>query len=151
MMEFMYLPFTRMPGESYHRGNWCLLCLCDVCPGLTNSLLFADVGRSEQHNKIMFPAMHDYTFVKRVFVTIMSECIATNHLTFNPLISSNYISDPKILISLGSLFLTRCLILLLTKCEEIRQFISQRFFFSLVHYPDFVFVVLFCLLERLES
>ena len=35
MAEFMYLVFTRMPGESYRRRlRSLLLCLCDVFPAL---------------------------------------------------------------------------------------------------------------------
>ena len=38
LVEFMYLVFTRMPGESYHRHlGSLLLCLCDVFQVLTNS------------------------------------------------------------------------------------------------------------------
>ena len=39
-MEFMYLVFTRMPGESYRRRVMSLLlCLCDVFRALINSLV----------------------------------------------------------------------------------------------------------------
>ena len=38
--EFMYLVFTRMPGESYRKGlRSLLLCLCDVFRALINSLV----------------------------------------------------------------------------------------------------------------
>ena len=40
LMEFMYLVFTRMPGESYcRRLRSLLLCLCDVFRTLINSLI----------------------------------------------------------------------------------------------------------------
>ena len=40
LVEFMYLVFTCMPGESYGRQlRSLLLCLCDVFQGLTNSLV----------------------------------------------------------------------------------------------------------------
>ena len=39
MVEFMYLVFTRMPGESYRRRSRFLLCLCDVFRALINSLV----------------------------------------------------------------------------------------------------------------
>ena len=40
LVEFMYLVFTRMPGESYRRRLWSLLlCLCDVFRALINSLV----------------------------------------------------------------------------------------------------------------
>ena len=39
LVEFMYLVFTRMPGESYRRRlQSLLLCLRDVFPAVTNSL-----------------------------------------------------------------------------------------------------------------
>ena len=39
VVEFMYLVFTRMPGESYRRRLWSLfLYLCYVFPALINSL-----------------------------------------------------------------------------------------------------------------
>ena len=39
-MEFMYLVFTRMPGERYHRRlRSLLLCLCDVFRALITSLV----------------------------------------------------------------------------------------------------------------
>ena len=37
LVEFMYLSFTRMPGENYLRRLRCL-CLCDVFRALINSL-----------------------------------------------------------------------------------------------------------------
>ena len=38
LVEFMYLVFTRMPGESYRRRlRSLLLCLCDVFRALINS------------------------------------------------------------------------------------------------------------------
>ena len=40
LVEFMYLVFTRMPGESYLRRLRSLLsCLCDVFRALINSLV----------------------------------------------------------------------------------------------------------------
>ena len=40
LVEFMYLVFTRMPGESYRRRLGSLfLCLCDVFRALINSLV----------------------------------------------------------------------------------------------------------------
>ena len=41
LVEFMYLVFTCMPGERYHRklGSLLLLCFCDVFRGLINSLV----------------------------------------------------------------------------------------------------------------
>ena len=40
LVEFMYLVFTRMPGESYRRQlRSLLLCLCDVFRALINSLV----------------------------------------------------------------------------------------------------------------
>ena len=36
LMEFMYLVFTRMPGERYRRRLRTLLCLCDVFRALIN-------------------------------------------------------------------------------------------------------------------
>ena len=40
MLEFMYLVFTRMPGESYRRRHRSLLLwLCDVFRALINSLV----------------------------------------------------------------------------------------------------------------
>ena len=40
LVEFMYLVFTCMPGESYHRQlRSLLLCLCDVFQVLINSLV----------------------------------------------------------------------------------------------------------------
>ena len=40
LVEFMYLVFTRMPGESYRRRlRSLLLCLCDVFRTLINSLV----------------------------------------------------------------------------------------------------------------
>ena len=40
LVEFMYLVFTRMPGESYRRRVGTLLfCLCDVVRALINSLV----------------------------------------------------------------------------------------------------------------
>ena len=39
LVEFMYLVFTRMPGESYRRRPWSLLlCLCDVFRALIKTL-----------------------------------------------------------------------------------------------------------------
>ena len=39
LVEFMYLVFTGMPGEGYHRQlRSLLLCLCDVFQLLMNSL-----------------------------------------------------------------------------------------------------------------
>ena len=39
LVEFMYLVFPRMPGESYRRRQWSLLLyLCDVFRVLMNSL-----------------------------------------------------------------------------------------------------------------
>ena len=39
LVEFMYLVFTRMPGDSYHRWlRSLLLCLCDIFQALINSL-----------------------------------------------------------------------------------------------------------------
>ena len=41
LVEFMYLVFTRMPGESYRRRlSSLLLYLCDVFQALINSLVF---------------------------------------------------------------------------------------------------------------
>ena len=37
LVEFMYLAFTRMPGESYHRQPRSLLCFCDSFRALINS------------------------------------------------------------------------------------------------------------------
>ena len=40
LVEFTYLVFTRMPGESYRRRlKSLLLCLCDVFRALINSLV----------------------------------------------------------------------------------------------------------------
>ena len=40
LVEFMYLAFTRMPGQSYRRQlRSLLLCLCDVFRALINSLV----------------------------------------------------------------------------------------------------------------
>ena len=40
LVEFMYLVFTRMPGESHRRRlRSLLLCLCDVFRALINSLV----------------------------------------------------------------------------------------------------------------
>ena len=40
LVEFMYLSFTRVPGESYRRRlRSLLLCLCDVFRALINSLV----------------------------------------------------------------------------------------------------------------
>ena len=40
VVEYMYLVFTRMPGESYRRRlRSLLLCLCDVFRALINSLV----------------------------------------------------------------------------------------------------------------
>ena len=40
LVEFMYLAFARMPGESYRmRLRSLLLCLCDVFRALINSLV----------------------------------------------------------------------------------------------------------------
>ena len=40
LVEFMYLVFTCMPGESYRRRlRSLLLCLCDVFRSLINSLV----------------------------------------------------------------------------------------------------------------
>ena len=40
LVEFMYLVFTRIPGESYHRRLMpLLLFLCDACRALINSLV----------------------------------------------------------------------------------------------------------------
>ena len=40
LLEFMYLVFTRMPGESYRSDSVVLLlCLCDVFPALINSFV----------------------------------------------------------------------------------------------------------------
>ena len=40
LVEFMYLVFTRMPGDSYRRRLRSLLwCLCDVFRALINSLV----------------------------------------------------------------------------------------------------------------
>ena len=38
LVEFMYVVFTRMPGESYRRRLGSLLCLRDVFRALTDSL-----------------------------------------------------------------------------------------------------------------
>ena len=38
LVEFTYLIFTRMPGESYRKRLW-LLCLCDVFRALINTLV----------------------------------------------------------------------------------------------------------------
>ena len=40
MVEFMYLVFTRMQGESYRMRLRSLLCLCDVFRALINSLVY---------------------------------------------------------------------------------------------------------------
>ena len=40
LVEFMYLVFTRMPGESYRRRLVSLLYLCYVFRTLTNSLVY---------------------------------------------------------------------------------------------------------------
>ena len=41
LVQFMYLVFIRMPGESYRRRlRSLLLCLCDVFQVLINSLVF---------------------------------------------------------------------------------------------------------------
>ena len=41
LVEFLYLVFTRTPGQSYSRGLRSLsLCLCHVFPALINSLVF---------------------------------------------------------------------------------------------------------------
>ena len=41
LVEFIYLVFTHMPGEGYHRWlRSLLLCLCDVFQGLINSLVW---------------------------------------------------------------------------------------------------------------
>ena len=41
LVEFMYLVFTRMPGESYRRRLWSLfLCLCYVFRAVINSFVF---------------------------------------------------------------------------------------------------------------
>ena len=41
LVEFMYLVFTRMPGESYHmRLRSLVLRSFDVCQALTNSLIW---------------------------------------------------------------------------------------------------------------
>ena len=37
LVEFLYLVFTRMPGDSYRRRLRSLLCLCDVFGALINS------------------------------------------------------------------------------------------------------------------
>ena len=39
LVEFTYLVFIRMPGESYRRGLRSVLCLCDVIQALINSLV----------------------------------------------------------------------------------------------------------------
>ena len=39
LVEFMYLVFTRMPGESYRRRLRSLLYLCSVFRTLSNSLV----------------------------------------------------------------------------------------------------------------
>ena len=40
LVEYMYLVFTRMPGESYRRRlGSLLLCFCDVFRALINSLV----------------------------------------------------------------------------------------------------------------
>ena len=40
LLEFMYLVFARMSGESYSRGlKSLLLCLCDMFRGLINSFV----------------------------------------------------------------------------------------------------------------
>ena len=40
LVEFMYLVFTRMPGESYRRRlRYFLLCLCDVFRAMITSLV----------------------------------------------------------------------------------------------------------------
>ena len=40
LVQFMYLVFIRVPGESYRRRlRSLLLCLCDDFPGLINSLV----------------------------------------------------------------------------------------------------------------
>ena len=41
LVEFMYLEFARMPGESYRRQlRSLLLCWCDVLRAIINSLVF---------------------------------------------------------------------------------------------------------------
>ena len=39
LVEFVYLVFSYMPGESYRRRLWSLLCLCCVFRALINSLV----------------------------------------------------------------------------------------------------------------
>ena len=39
LVGFMYLLFTRMPGESHRRRLRSLLCLCDFFRALINSLV----------------------------------------------------------------------------------------------------------------
>ena len=39
LVRFMYLVFTRMPGESNYKQLRSLLCLCDVFRALVNSLV----------------------------------------------------------------------------------------------------------------
>ena len=39
LVEFMYLVFSHMPGESYNRWLRSLLCLCDIFGALMNSLV----------------------------------------------------------------------------------------------------------------
>ena len=51
LVEFMYLVFTRMPGESYRRRlSSLLLYLCDVFQALINSLVFFILFLYTVHN-----------------------------------------------------------------------------------------------------
>ena len=38
MVDFIYLVFTSIPGESYRKQLRSLMCLCDVFPALTDDL-----------------------------------------------------------------------------------------------------------------
>ena len=39
LLEFVYLVFTRMPGESHRSDSVVLLCLCDVFQAIINSFV----------------------------------------------------------------------------------------------------------------
>ena len=54
LVEFMFLAFTRMPGESYRRRLEFLFCLCDAFWELINSLVcwFDSIGFRTQLLKI---------------------------------------------------------------------------------------------------
>ena len=74
LVEFMYLVFTRMPGESYRRGlGFLLLCFCDVFRALINSIVLI-CRQSTQFGGIAFGTCKLLRFFKGTIVICTYRC-----------------------------------------------------------------------------